>query len=122
MTADDVRYWLSRPMVTSASTEAPEPMPEPTVSQTEAIVTDMVNGVCRECDSSVYILWLCTEGELREPSSVFGWISTDDLLRMLAQPETSPQTCKDIGSEIRRRFTDAKLSDIEDIAKKRGGH
>lgn len=87
----------------------------------DEIVTEMVNGVCRECDSSVYIQWLCMEGELREPSAVFGQISTDELLMLLANPETSPQSCKDIGSEIRRRFTDAKLSDIEDIAKKRGG-
>lgn len=91
---------------------------EPTVEEIEAIVTEMINGTAKGCDSFIFNEWLGSEGELREPSTVFGWISTDDILRMLVAPETSAQSCKDIGLEIRRRFTDAKLGVIADIAKK----
>lgn len=89
---------------------------EPTPEETEAIVTEMIEGTAKGCDSFIFNEWLSTEGEMREPSKAFGWISTDGLLQLLVAPETSAQSCKDIGSEIRRRFTDAKLGLIADIA------
>ena len=86
------------------------------VDQIDRAVTEAINGTSRRFDSNVYIQWLCTAGEIREPSKDFGQISTDEMLQMLAHPDTSPQSCKDIGSEIRRRFTDAHLEGITEDA------
>lgn len=89
------------------------------VDQIEDAVTQAINGTSRRFDSSVYIQWLCTSGELREASTAFGLISTDEMLMLLANPDTSPQSCRDIGNEIRRRFTDAHLEGITDDAAER---
>lgn len=89
---------------------------EPTPEETEAIVTEMIEGTAKGCDSFIFNEWLGNQGEVYEPSTVFGWISTDGLMRMLLAPETSAQSCKDIGCEIRRRFTDANLGLIAEIA------
>lgn len=103
MTADDVRYWVNQGRAADI---------EPTPAHIERAVTSAINGTSRVFDSSVYIQWLCTQGEEREASTAFGWISTDELLVLLAIPDAHPQTCKEIGSEIRRRFTDAHLEGI----------
>lgn len=90
---------------------------EPTVAQIESSVDDLIDGIAKECDSFVYLEWLCTSGEVREPSSYFGPISNDEMLKLLANPDSSPEQCKAIGSEIRRRFTDAHLEIVTERAK-----
>lgn len=91
---------------------------EPTVDQIEDAVTQVINGVARGFDSTAYIEWLCTSGDMREASKDFGQISTDELLMLLAHPETDAVTCKQIGAEIRRRFTDHFLEGITALAEK----
>lgn len=90
---------------------------EPTPAQIESSVDDLIDGIAKECDSCVYLEWLCTSGEMREPSSYFGPISTDEMLRLLVGPDTTPDQAKAIGAEIRRRFTDAYLEIVTERAK-----
>ena len=95
---------------------------EPTVEQIESSVDDLIDGIAKECDSFVYLEWLCTKGELRESSSYFGQISTDEMLKLLAGPDTTPDQCKAIGCEIRKRFTDAHLEIVTERAKSKAAN
>jgi hypothetical protein len=105
-----VRYLSRGPMVTSASTEAPEPPPKPTVDQIELQIEKLM-------ESNEFTDWFAGFDEVPQHSDYFGPISNIKLLYEVGfKPEATPEQCKAVFVELRKRFVDDFLELITERA------
>lgn len=87
----------------------------PTVDQIEAQVS-----ACIERGEE-FLDWLACDAlsdDMREPSPYFGEISSVGLFREVGMnPDATPDQCKAVFAELRRRFTDERHELLEALAK-----
>lgn len=88
----------------------------------EATESQRAHEVCELIQSEECLEWLSCEAladDKRVATSCFGWISPTEMFRLALKPDSTPEQCKAVFTELRQRFAASRRDDIEERAKAR---